>query len=81
MHLKNAGFAPETIVDVGVGYGTPNLYEIFPNSYYALIEPLKEFEPSLQDILKTYKGEYFLTAVGARDEKQMINVEPNKLLA
>jgi FkbM family methyltransferase len=83
-YLKRLGFNPRTIVDVGVAYGTPylesrTLYEAFPDSYFILIEPLKEFEPYLQDILKKYKGTYFLTALGARDEHGLINIEPRYL--
>ena len=79
-YLKRLGFSPRTIVDVGVAYGTPYLelrsfYEAFPESYFVLVEPLKEFEPYLQDILKKYKGEYFLIALGARNEARIINIE------
>src|SRR5579885_3625629 len=79
-YIKRLGFTPRTIVDVGVAYGTPSLeshslYEAFPESYFILIEPLKEFEPYMREILKKYRGEYFLTAVGARDEKRIINIE------
>jgi FkbM family methyltransferase len=42
-----------------------------------LIEPLKENEPHLQRILREYKGEYVLCAVGDREEELTINVEPN----
>jgi FkbM family methyltransferase len=60
---------------VGVNKGTPELYEAFPEAYHVLIEPLKENEPHLQRILQEYEGEYFLTAVGARDEVLTINVQ------
>src|SRR5215213_9505434 len=30
--LKGGGFRPRTVVDVGVGKGTPQLYETFPNA-------------------------------------------------
>jgi FkbM family methyltransferase len=78
-NLRKAGFSPQTIVDVGVGAdGTPQLYEAFPGAFLILIEPLKEHEPQLKAISKEYKSEYFLTAVGAREENLVINVEPNK---
>ena len=72
--LKRAGFSPRTVVDVGVADGTPQLYEAFPSAYHVLIDPLKEHEPYLQGFLKTYEGEYFLTAVGARDGTAVIDV-------
>jgi FkbM family methyltransferase len=77
-HLRRFGFSPRTVIDVGVGYGTPTLYATYPDAYFVLIEPLAEFEPYMQDILKRYQGEYFLTAVGNRDERQFINVEHNR---
>ncbi len=77
-HMRKPWFSPRTVVDVGVGDGTPALYEAFPEAFQVLIDPLKENEPHLQRILQEYDGEYFLTAVGARDEKLMINVPPNK---
>ena len=74
--LKGAGFNPRTVVDVGVADGSPRLYEAFPDAYHVLIEPLKEHEPYLQSYLKTYRGEYFLTAVGATDGTAVIDVVP-----
>ena len=70
-YLKRLGFQPRTVVDVGAAYGTPPIYEAFPQSFLVLIEPLKEYEPYLAEILEKYKGKYFLTALGARDEKML----------
>ena len=75
-YLKRLGFQPRTVVDVGVAYGTPPIYEAFPESFLVLVEPLKEYEPYMAEILKKYKGKYFLTVLGARDEKRLINIEP-----
>ena len=78
-NLRKAGLSPQTLVDVGVGAdGTPQLYEAFPEAFMVLIEPLREHEPQLKAILKEYGGEYFLTAVGTKEENLVINVEPNK---
>ena len=76
--LEKLEFRPLTIVDVGVADGTPQLYEAFPDAFYVLIEPLKEYEPHLQRILLECEGQYFLAAAGARDERAIINVEPNR---
>jgi len=40
-HLKKLQFAPGTVIDVGVAYGTPDLYEAFPTSKFYLVEPLR----------------------------------------
>jgi FkbM family methyltransferase len=66
-NLRKPGFAPATIVDVGVGRGTPLLYEAFPEAYLVLIEPLREFEPDLERIVAERPGEYVLTAVGVHE--------------
>ncbi len=79
-NLRKPGLFPRTVVDVGVNKGTPELYKAFPEAFQVLIEPLKENEPHLQRILQEYKGEYFLTAIGARDEVLTINVWPNRRL-
>lgn len=77
--LKSIEFKPNTIIDVGAAAGTEVLYEAFPDSYFILIEPLKEYESHLQEILKKYQGEYFVTAVGDHIGQVEINIESNDL--
>ena len=55
--LKSLGFAPGTVIDVGVAYETGDLYPEFPNARILLIEPQAEFEPCLQEICRKYKEE------------------------
>ena len=43
---------PATIIDVGCGYGTKEFYKAFPSSYLFLIDPLKEYIPHINNILK-----------------------------
>ena len=71
-----AGITPRTVIDVGVGPGTPGLYEAFPDAHLVLIEPLREFEPGLRRLLRNRKGDYLLTAVGAVDGSAVINADP-----
>jgi FkbM family methyltransferase len=66
---------PATVIDVGVGHGTPRLYEAFPHAHQLLLEPLKEFEPDLKRIVKEYRGDYRLVAVGAAPGNVEIRVE------
>ncbi len=63
--IRGLGFQPKTIIDVGVASGTPALYRTFPDCYFLLIEPLKEFESDLIAILKRYPGSYVLAAAGS----------------
>lgn len=77
MLISNLGFQPRTIIDVGVASGTPELYQAFPNSYFLLIEPLKEFETDLINILKRYRGSYVLAAAGSCSGTTTFNVHDN----
>ncbi len=78
-HLRRLGFNPTTVFDVGVGYGTPTLYEAYPRAFFVLVEPLVEYEAAFRKILKTYRGEVVAAAAGAREEHRTILVETRKL--
>jgi FkbM family methyltransferase len=62
-HAKRLKFCPKTVIDVGVAYGTPALYNAFPDAYYLLFEPVAEFEPGIKEILKGLQGEYRMCAL------------------
>lgn len=80
-NLGSIGFAPATVIDVGVGRGTPALYAAFPDSYLVLVDPLqKEFQPYIDKILTRRKGEYHPVALGEKQEERIINVEPRRRL-
>jgi FkbM family methyltransferase len=76
--LRELGNLPRTIVDVGAAKGTPQLYECFPDSFQVLVDPVQEYRPYLEEILTRYEGKYILTALGARDEKVVMNVDPKR---
>ncbi len=78
--LRRHGFAPRTLVDVGVGSGTPILYDAFPDAELLLIEPLAEFEADLRRILASRRGRYLLTALGPRPGERTLHVEPGNRL-
>lgn len=73
-HLKSFGYNPRTVLDIGVAYGTPELYEAFPNSRFILIEPLEEFQKSIQKIQNKYNAIHLEVAVGAEQGQQEIGV-------
>ncbi len=77
--IRELGFQPKTVIDVGVASGTPELYSPFPDSYFLLIEPLKDFESDLVSILKRYKGSYVLAAAGSSSGRATFNVHQNHL--
>lgn len=72
--LSGTNFKPTTIVDVGVATDTEELYYWFPDSKYIFVEPLKEFEPSLQNLITRYNGNYLLAAAGSHDGEIEIQV-------
>lgn len=76
-HVVALGFAPATVIDVGVASGTPALYTSFPQARHLLVEPLKEFEEELRAICRQYKAEYVLAAAGARRCETEIGVNPH----
>jgi FkbM family methyltransferase len=77
--MRGLGFQPRTVLDVGVASGTMELYRAFPDSYFLLIEPLKEREADLISILRRYKGSYVLAAAGSTSGRVTFNVHRNHL--
>lgn len=75
-HIDNS---PQSIIDVGVGRGTPFLYEAFPDAYYLFVDPLSEYQETINTLLTTYSGEYVQVALGARAEQSIIHVDPKRL--
>lgn len=74
--LKNQGFYPSTVYDVGVATGTPEIYEVFPKSNYILIEPLPEFHDDIEKLLSSQiTGCLIKSAAGAREAVMEINIK------
>jgi FkbM family methyltransferase len=74
---KNLGFAPQTILDIGAADGTPELYTPFPGADFFLVEPLQEYESSLQTICNQIKASYEIAAVGDHNGSIVINITPD----
>ncbi len=74
--LIKLGFQPETVIDVGVAYGTFELYEKFPQTNFLLVEPLIEYEKNLKEICQRYKAQYIMAGAGAQAGNITINVHP-----
>ncbi|MFZ3179147.1 MAG: FkbM family methyltransferase [Methylocystis silviterrae] len=67
-HLRALGFFPRTFIDVGVAHGTYELYDLWPDARLLLIEPVREFEPSLKWICQhRQSADYRLVAAGESD--------------
>jgi len=78
-HLCGLGLQPQTVFDVGVGFGTFDLYEAFPAAKHILIEPVVEFEPALQEICRAFKAEYLIAAASDKAGEVVMNVHDFRL--
>ena len=73
-HLKDRDFTPKTFIDVGTCYGTPELFNSFPESYQILIEPIPKLEDRLKLLTTKFRGEYHMIAVGDEVGTMTLNV-------
>lgn len=69
-HIRERGFEPSTVIDVGVGGGTPDLYDIFGDAQLVLVEPLHEFEADLQRI-RDARGAHVVRAAATETEGEV----------
>jgi FkbM family methyltransferase len=77
-NLKNCGFNPATVIDVGAQVGTPPLYEIFPDAHHVMLEPVKEHETILKGICQSLKSaEYMIVAVSSKSGNVTLSVTDN----
>lgn len=75
--VKNTGFAPATVIDVGAAMGsfTRVCHRFFPHAKYLLIEPLKEYLPSLAKVVETIpNASYEMAAASATSDPVILNV-------
>ena len=76
-YLRQLG-DPRTVIDIGVGRGTNNLYRAFPDKEFILFEPLQDFKPYIDKISKKYNCGVFYMAVGSKKGNVKIQVNPNR---
>lgn len=67
--LRDAGFSPRTVFDVGVHRGgTPELYETFPAAKHVLVEPLREFENDIAAMIAELRDAEVVWAAASNRE-------------
>jgi FkbM family methyltransferase len=71
---RQLGPTPEVVFDIGVGNGTPWLYEAFPDAHFVLVEPLRDFAPKIDLILSRYSGEVHYCALAEQEGQITIHV-------
>lgn len=77
--LRVAGFEPETIFDIGVAYGTPELYAAFPDAHYYLVDPTRESAPHMAGIARHLDADVLNVAFGDRDAERVIGARPTDI--
>ena len=65
LYRRRVGTA-RTVFDIGVGCGTPWLYEGFPDAELILVEPLDRFEREIQAIADSRRAVWHRCALGDR---------------
>src|SRR4030067_776100 len=77
-HIKRLGFEPETVLDVGAAGGTYEIYETFPKAFHVLIEPLEEYKPYLDRMVKRYeRAEVVIAAAYHASGEVTLHVHPD----
>ena len=75
--MREIGFRPGAIFDIGVATGTSGLYKVFRDVPYVLVDPLEESVPFMKEICARYKGAvYKVAAAGAQPGEISIAVHP-----
>jgi FkbM family methyltransferase len=72
--LQRRGFAPATIFDIGVGYGTFPLYRAFPGAFYHLVDPARESLAYMRRLSRQLRCEIHTVALGDRDGEVALEV-------
>ncbi len=67
LHAKGKGFLPKTVIDVGAGLGTFELYGAFPDAQHLLIEPIQENEIYLKKICQILDNAEYIIAAATKE--------------
>lgn len=73
--LKLRGFAPRTVIDVGVGPGTPWLYAAFPLARFELFEPNGSFRPQIEASTRGLDVALHECALGEQADRLAIEID------
>jgi FkbM family methyltransferase len=75
--LRHYGLEPATVFDIGVAYGTYELYRAFPDAYYHLIDPTFESLHHMRQLGRRLRCEIHSVALGDHDGEVMIEIRPD----
>lgn len=74
--LRDINVIPQTVVDIGVAYGTPWLYDAFPKAQYHLVEPTRESLPYMKEWQTKINADIHSVALGENEGEIEIKVRP-----
>lgn len=75
--LEHYGFRPNTVFDIGVAYGTYDLYRAFPDAYYHLIDPTRESLHYMRLLEQQLRCKVHHMALGHHDGNVDIEIRPD----
>ena len=72
--IKASGWEPASVIDIGVAYGTHDLYSAFPHARYLLVEPVNEWLPEMQRATRELEATIVEAAATDFDGEVEINI-------
>ncbi|MGD9882209.1 MAG: FkbM family methyltransferase [Reyranella sp.] len=75
--LDHYGLRPATVFDIGVAYGTYELYRAFPDAHYHLIDPTRESLYHMRLLARRLRCDIHAVALGDHDGDAMIEIRPD----
>jgi FkbM family methyltransferase len=75
--LRHHGFRPATVFDIGVAYGTYELYRAFPDAYYHLVDPTSESLHYMRLLARQLRCEIHPVALGDHEGEATIEIRPD----
>lgn len=76
-HLRGVGIEFKTVIDVGVGHGSPTIYKSIPQAKFYLVEPVPSAKPLLEKLSRELNAKVFNVAAGATDGSIEFFVHPD----
>lgn len=76
--MRNLGFDPAVVIDVGAQTGTEELFRVFPDAKHLMIEPVAENEAVLLQIASRLRdAEVLIAAADSVSGETFLHVSPN----
>jgi FkbM family methyltransferase len=75
--MRRHGLLPRTIFDVGVAFGTYELYREFPDAFYYLVDPTAESLRYMRQLARQLRCKMFNVALSDRNGEMDIEVRPD----